>query len=485
LILDNITKIPKPIYSIGTYQTLFGTDKTSIKIISSSDIPNKFHTYCSTFYLIVVDKKYFKLSIKIITYDKIKSDPDFACKFINSISPKLKHLSPDVKYIEADTLAYLEIFVKEINPDTYKIPINIYYYETPQMYQQLLVKIKNADISEPLILTLLWYRELERMHSLYYSEQPINQIQKDYLLGNIKAGELEELQFARFTQNLIRITTYACFIFKQITLKDNFIRVNKFSHKYSKSMLSLILSSEDTQHNLQENINKIIKSINFKPFTIGDSKKTTLEKFIDYVNLESAPAIWYIPQKLSVIDYNKLNEYLQSIHGERDIYSKSKREDFDKFTNFYQLYIQDDFIHNIRHITDKSQVEQILSLLETGEEAYSGIHYSNAMYYQVFHTQIITTNKFALNSYEDKQHGFHNIFSRRFNSIIFLKQQLVFDKTMLLSRTFEFVLSECLVDNKLKVNKQSLIQKLQNDFSSIQFLSLEEITEILTQNNII
>jgi hypothetical protein len=83
------------------------------------------------------------------------------------------------------------------------------------------------------------------------------------------------------------------------------------------------------------------------------------------------------------------------------------------------------------------------------------------------------------------QHGFHNIFSRRFTSIMFLKQQLVSKQTMLLSQTFNFLLSECLVADKLKVNKQILIEKLKAAHSSVQFLSDVEIEEILVQNNII
>lgn len=472
LILDNIVKTPKRIdNSSGTYQTLFGTDRTIIKIISNSDVPNKFHTYCSTFYLIVVGEKYFKLSIKIITYDKIKSDVDFACKFITLLSPKLKQLQPDVKYVEADTLANLEIFVKEIDPSTYKIPINIYYDETPLMYNGLLIKIKSANISEPLILTLLWFRELQRIHFQYYSDQDIHKIQKAYLLDMIEEVDHSyKKQFRDFTQNLIRITTYACFIFSEFKITKDFIRINKYSHNYGprlSEILSLILSDMMCVSKQQE------------------IDKKTLTDFIDYINSESGRVIWYIPPKLTVINYTKLNKYLESISGERDIYSISDRDKFKTFTNFYELYEQSDFIHNIRHIINKDQVTDILSLLNKGEVWFAGFHYPNKMYYQVFHTQIITSNKFDSNSYVDKQHGFHNIFSRRFTSIMFLKQQLVSEQTMLLSQTFTFPLSDCLVDDKLKVNKQELKQELKTDYSSTQFLSDEDIEDILRQNNIV
>jgi len=482
-----IPKIITPIKSVDSYMTLFGISKQPIKIINAYNHPNKYHTYCANFFLIQIGDKYFEISIKLTTYSSLKYDKDFFNKFEESL---ISNFKPKM-YFDAILPASVEIYVNPVDPNVYQLPLHIYYKDTFNAYRdKLLPIIKQSEISEAVILSILWFRCLAYINKTYHPQQNIIAVQKMYLLRDIVGGSDEQINFKQFTINLLKRPIVGYHILGEAYMVDRLIRVIKHLPKIHYIMY-YINSAIDISE-LQQNIDKITKPIGLEPFKIDCPDKTTnLEKFINYINLQIKKyVVWVINVELTVTDYIELNKYLteeklmQSIDTE-NFYFVAKRESYNNFTNFYELYKDEKFVHNIRHI-DKRLKADILQLLADNKinKQNCSIHYPNQFIYQILHINIDTKKIMTIESNIDLVHNMHNIHAERHISFFNIFEIDYQQADIMVQRTLMSNLNNSFYDkDSHKFDTVKIKQKLLSDNMPTRYL--DNIDEILASNGLV
>jgi len=413
------------IYEHNNYNYIFGiSNKTNkIKIINEYNYPNKYHTYCAIFLLIKIDNKYYEISIKSITaqiirnyettgnakYRKFYENYKKCLITLLSKSPIIQHNNKN--YLWDKLPAYIELYVKPIDITTYILPINIYYIDTIENYTNIILKeIKKATISLEVMLCLLWGKQLIEIHTHYHNTQSIKETQIMYLLNKLPYVSLKKPQqyFLQLTQGLLRTTT-GYYILGYIEYSTNFIQIIKNTCEFDTILKEIINNTPIPK--IQSMIFNLSQQYKIPIFTIDISllsKKSILEQFINYINNEFKEyLIWYLPQ-ITIRETHK-DELLFFINN-ITLYENNKKH-ISQLTTFYDLYQEDNFCHNIRHLTDALKDE--LKTFTTDSTYDYGCHYPNIFKYAIFH---LHKNKrtFTPEKEDDLIQNYHNINSIRY-----------------------------------------------------------------------
>jgi len=439
--------IEKLVQPVDSYMTLFGISKQPIKIINAYNHPNKYHTYCANFFLIQIGDKYFEISIKLITYSRLKYDKDFFDKFQKSL---ISNFKPKM-YFDAVLPACVEIYVNHVDPNLYKIPINMYYVDTANIYyDRLLPLIVTTPIDLTLLLVQLWFRTLITLTK----SGNITQIQKSYLFNSYVCKSQEEQYFQSFTNILLKNPYISCFLLRYVEHTTHFVKILKYTKNIDKVIEYIYtLNPEEIEANSKE-IQKTINALGYSDFIINLSRNL-FEQFVEYVN-RSSYTIWYLSENICITDYPKLLDFLS-----KNIVRPSDIADIqisNQFTNFYTIFRQSDFVHSIRQL-DNSLKDEIKKFT-ISPSYHLGMHYSNNLRYQILHLNICNS---TIDSYVDVIGNQYNIHSDRYISQYDIFNTDYKDADILVSRTLMIGFNEFMNIYSKQISIQTIIEKFDSN----------------------
>ena len=362
----------------------------SIKLISSSEPLDKYHSYCSLTIIIMVEDKYYKVSIKSITFDKLKHDKSFYEEYFDILK------NGTYKYIGNSYIGLLKlpacvrITINEIKKAKLKISYSYNMMETSHSYKtQVFENIRRTDINPALILRYICVRMIHDNNS-----------KLEKLCMTIPSFAFAILGCMGQSPNFIicpKINILA-YLFYYYNFRDN-VSVADF-----KAVFNEIMCTDDSL--IKVNIDEKIKAIK-----ISDNNKISYNEFIKIMEIlikdtTKVFQIWFVHKDLGM-ETNKLNTILNEIKNA--MYTREFRNfneenilktllmdlpidiNFIRLNEFYNLFTNkdSDFVYNIRHL-QPYHIKEILDLISVGklENRIPVIHYPNDDAVNVFHMQL-------------------------------------------------------------------------------------------------
>jgi hypothetical protein len=495
------------------FEIIFGTQNNRINIITVSNNPNKYHSYCSVFMLVEIGGKYFELSIKSVSYDIINSyimRPNLIHKqFYDRLCTKLTdvlltkpiHSFLGKKEFGEYIPAFVEIFSNEVDANKYTVPIIINYIETEQFYRTVMIpKIKSEiTINTSVIMTMLWFRSFKNIYKKYYDTEKhkIRDIQLKYLLDNedIKVNQEysdEERAFAEFTYYILRNPFYGYFILGYIEHTEHFIKVLKYMDKIY-YILYLIFNIDDYTL-LQNEIDKIIYDNNFIRFrvivSVNPTRKSILYRFIQYLNNNiNKYVVWFCPEQLKISHYGKAIDFLKhkvpTKYAEIDKIRRleGNRDIFNEFTNFYDIFKEQTFMHTIREWYDCKFRHEINDLIND-TMFRTGVHNLARDPFYVFHFQYTPIQSdFQTNETQlDALKRYTNVKSERLKFYVDIKDATrITDMTV--SMAIPITINKFLEIRNDKVKFiEHLCSIIKKEEYPLKYYSYEYIIQILQEN---
>ena len=513
---------------------LFNTKKSKIKVISYYNYPNEYHTYCSIFLLILINDKYFELSIQSRTYyelEKVKNKTFFN-KFqerLNDILtkvPKISHLERGLYYYYDYVPSICQLYIKPIpNIGDYLFPITLYYKETKEQYEEVLKKIKNEKINECVVLKLLWYKTLITIYEdLFKSEARIhiNEFQECIIINcdilhSKTQEEIENLfnikiEIQQFTQliNFLKITEI---IMKNYSILAYSILgyIGNYTKNFIKS-IKMFTNSDNVNVNIgfiifyifnvnEKNISEynilikeMLENYELPLFSLSSLDiKINLKNFIIFINKITSYNFWYVPAELEITDISLLENYLISRRGiylnYKTCFQKSFEyniSEFDEFCNFYFFFKTDKFIHNMRHLEEEHKT-QLKNLCKIYKISFHNLlaHYPSMYKYQIFHLNTNKKNNITYETSHEVSYNMQNIITSRYITLYELIEQ-------------EALMTDIVLNNKLTIlmkgsdiffdisNKNINIQKLKEKITDIikKYPVIIDIDEVIKMFNI-
>lgn len=426
-----------------------------LRIINNGYNANRVHTYCSRFFLVEFQEKYYEISLKSVTAEILANAKNqknsIALNFIEKYIETLKQLN-DIhidQYTIEDTINYytdlpiaFEIFVRQVEEQS--MPKLLVKKESKEEYDTKLLNIKkSANPDYTIILHLCWKSEFRKIVKKYNNKFTEMQI-KDYLFDFTNIIEYEDLKkLKELTSEILLNPILGLYIMDNQLLDKNYIICSKMASTNLKVLWFIITSynkgviqkiSHDKIQKIADemicnNTNdiKFEKLINLKI----NSPKEFMKQFINiYKESVLYKILWYCPENLEITNYDAFindiklinkeykkqeimlikeyeNNNILELHNILDKYSRSfsvpmdntKKEyigfiGIEKTTNFRYLFSKDNFIHNIRHITRKDwkEINSIFKIYEKDNFLNVVYHYPNAALYSIFHMHIYPGN---------------------------------------------------------------------------------------------
>jgi hypothetical protein len=462
-----ITRIPLK----DSYDTLFKMEKQTIKIINAYNHPNKYHTYCAKFFLIQIGDKYFEISIKVTTYKYLERDQEFFNRFQESLISNFK----DKEYFDGILPAYIEIYVKSVDPNIYEIPVSMYYTDTAKMYRETLLPIiVKTPIDLKLLLVQLWFRTLINLTP--QSGNPVD-TQKSYLFKLHYRKSLIEKNFQLFTNKLLKNPDIAYFLLMDVKNTTNFVKILKYTKNIGK-VLEYIYTLKSLKgreiHTRKKEIQAKIDDLGHSKFKIV-SFTNLFTQFIKYVNHLLPYTIWYVSEKIYITNYRNLLDFLDRHKvGDRDV---AEIEITDTFTNFYTIYREGDFCHSIRQLTIDLKDE--IRKFEISSSYHIGFHYPGSFKYQILHLNVYNS---TTDSYVDVIRNQYNIHASRYISRYNIFNTDYTDADILVSRQLILNFKDFVDIYSKKINIKTIKEKLNDKYSPECYLP--NIREILINSGI-
>jgi len=430
-----------------TLELLFNIKKEDIKIfkILNSFYSNTVHTYCAEFFLIQLNDKIYELSIKSITYqilhDLINSDmrpllkktiQDFSDNFIKHLKESIKQNINSIQYDYVNNskqiilfnqlLAMVEVYVKQVS-NKIQNQIKLYTEETSVDYiNKVVPEIKKATIDPSIIFHLVWKAECRKILKQYPT------IKNALITGINLPKHLEE--FHKITKKMINNAYLGIFLLDEFIFTENFtfnfrmVDNNLKCILYILNLLNTNFSEIDTK-TFSVYIENIICNNNNnydrKPFPIlpsiitKDIYPNILFQLIEYIKQTSRLYIlWYTPANLKITNYHQLEILLDKINKDpilnqditdyqktndimnqygKEILTKITKEEVNSFCNFYELYENEDFVYNIRHVQNyKKEIDKLVKMLYDKYKFKTnyivGAHYPNLSEFNIFHMHV-------------------------------------------------------------------------------------------------
>jgi len=463
-----------PLSKNNSYYTLFQMEKQGIKIINAYNSPNKHHTYCAKFFLIQIGIKYFEISIKIITYEILIRDKSFFGEFEKSLMSNFQNK----EYFETVLPAHIEIYVKSVDPNIYEIPVSMYYIDTAKMYRETLLPIiVKTPIDLKLLLVQLWFRTLINLTP--QSSNPVD-TQKSYLFNlHDHPISLTEHYFQLFTNKLLENPYIAYFLLMDVENTTNFVKILKEKKNIGKVLeyiYTLKSLGEMEINERKEEIQAEIDKLEHSKFRIVSSSDL-FKQFVKYVNSLSY-TIWYVSEKIYITNYRILLVFLDSLDshkwGDKDV---AEIEISNRFTNFYTIYSQGDFVHSIRQLTKDLKNE--IRKFKISSSYHLGVHYPGNFRYQILHLNVYNS---TTDSFVDVVGNQYNIHSERYISQYDIFNTDYTDADISVSRQLILRFKDFVNIDSKKISIETIIEKLNDKYSPQHYLP--NIREILINSGV-
>lgn len=435
-----------PIDSVDCFETLFEIkteEITRFEVIHEYYRGNKHHTYCSEFFVVLINQKLFEVSIKSVTYHALNYDQqryptEFRDRFFQSLDTVLQG-DPDVQYNGPNDEAtkyyfdqlpsMVEIYVKEITNEPIHSYFKYYIPETAHEYNlKVLPKIKQVNVMNSFVILTLMLQSCRRNHYDFIAKNR-NVLEQCPILGIFVLTHFSYSDHFIMFQNTTLMSSNIVYLYILIDFirKGNRISTSKFDQltkyiictDYDRYKSNNVYVKTEFQHNIDD--------ATIEPHHC----KSLLNSLQTYIKANfKKHIIWYAPHELEISNddlfvqmiYDVIHQYNQLVHDAKlnllsdsisDIYTKITNivegfksldvpdihANIDQSTNFYKLYLRPDFVHNIRHLYQNGkdfvqEVDQLFSKyiqvhkIQSSKETLIN-HYQSNSQFSVFHLHFI------------------------------------------------------------------------------------------------
>jgi hypothetical protein len=222
---------------------ILGITGKKITIINDFYTADKYHSYCSQFFLVKIDEKYYEISIKSVTMifllfihnGTVKKLDDFYNKYINILrefpfnmhNAKLRprHIvsNTDKMIIVFDKLpAILEVYIKE--KEKPNMIVRMFVDETRAEYDEMIQTYKNLETIPDLslLIHLFWKSEYRR----HFGELDISVFFKNLLTDKSEFDRDKQL-FLKLTDVILENPILTSFMIGNSMFSEKYIIVSK------------------------------------------------------------------------------------------------------------------------------------------------------------------------------------------------------------------------------------------------------------------
>jgi len=419
----------------------------NIKLISSSEPLDKYHSYCSLTIIIGISSEYYKVSIKSITFNELNTNKGFKKEYLDRI------IAGTYKDMGNSNMALLElpacvrITIKKMLNDNVDYSYNV--METASHYETNVLKRlrKNVNINTALILRSICLK----MYKEYSSIEELCMLIPTLafpILGEIARSP----NFIIYPKlNKLVYLFYFYYIKEQVTIAE-------FKTKFNEIMCS------------DDNIRKIKIDDYIKNLGLVDDSiiEPTIFMYLMEVLIKDTAIvyqIWFIHPELRMNEtelFVLLKDIINNIYND----SKLEKEFADlnlayiidihikidpvELSEFYELFRNEEhnFLYNLRHL-QKTHIDEIIKILADSklQNMIPVIHYPNDDAVNIFHMQIFPIDY----SSEDMTGSQNEISISRgylFNKYKNVHDNYFMDRDIIL--TFKINAKKGLTDNDLK-----------------------------------
>ena len=425
------------------------------KIIILNDFykTNKYHSYCTQFFLIKVDEIFYEISIKSVTMkilrefhqkkyfdtpmknNTIQKAYDDYVTFLQEFPYKYdsyKYKSPRTEkmltaYVNLPGI--LEIYLKKIENPTRSV--RIFVDETKKEYNEMIQTYKNLkQMPDTLLLIhLIWKSEYRRLFN-----QIDNEIFFEKVLTNDQEWislqvDKEQQKFIELTKEIAKNPVILSFILGIAMFSENYIVVTKILYN---NLINLVVYVHaiingkipykiESIRKLEQKL--LVDTIDYDPEHFPVIRSTGINMLLDvhkYLIKNTLMCnLWYLPE-FKITNYDKYIDTIRQINMTYDI---NVSEDFNldqtykqiseyikkfgnvymaKFgdnllsgTNFVEKYTSNNFLHHARDLKSVD-IDQIQDMLDRYVIKYNrpqinvAFHYPNMAVYGILHLQIYT-----------------------------------------------------------------------------------------------
>jgi len=185
-------------------------------------------------------------------------------------------------------------------------------------------------------------------------------------------------------------------------------------------------------------------------------------------------------QKPLKYDYNNLSTILKKHY---DIIQKIDKNAINQFCNFYDLFSQNNFIYNLRHITNqiKPEIDECIQLLYNRKQQYLknnfivAAHYPNYKDFDVFHMHTYD-QKFGKKTTFDKFNG--NYIDNSSERVFIWNKQPLNMQNILLRFIISININEQITQEKIKT-------KVKEELNKFNRLSLYDDNKLKNSNKLL
>lgn len=413
-----------------TLKTLCGIN--DFRVINNFYLANRYHSYCSVFYLIQTNGKYYEVSIKSVTFSMMKRrvgliNREYESKLSEFIRDYTNDPDSFVKerlLIPAELPAILEVIVNEVVPEKL---LRVFMDETLEDYQKTVDIYRSPKFlpSVSLIIELIFLSELRRL-----AGDKVNEVMHQLFFE--KTVETKYIDLKNIMEEIKKNPVLTFFFMPRLVMTRNFLVFDKLfdnnlihlsSYVYYANLHVQNKKQELPTHDIESLINEVLEKINVLEGRL-------LDEYVDYeilktgkinrrivTNLDTAfgeiynyvresvrmKLLWYTPNEFKITDVKKFIELIQYVndlhpkieYGEEFETLKKKINKYKgdlgglyardpeclklvkRATNFKEIYSKGGFLYTIRDLTPnvKEEIQEIIDLVDriqigNSEESY-------------------------------------------------------------------------------------------------------------------